>query len=105
MVSGHQTVFRRFRSGGRAARHIAAHHGPITGLSPRSRRRWRAWCALGPCVRDCLLLITPAMTPILPWLAAAAEGAAHASARPRSEAQLVLPDLKQVHMLGTTGWN
>jgi K(+)-stimulated pyrophosphate-energized sodium pump len=46
------------------------------------------------------------MTPILQWLAATAEGAAHAaSARPRSEAQLVLPDLRQVHMLGTTGWN
>jgi K(+)-stimulated pyrophosphate-energized sodium pump len=46
------------------------------------------------------------MTPIVQWLAATAEGAAHAaSARPRSEAQLVLPDLKQVHMLGTTGWN
>jgi K(+)-stimulated pyrophosphate-energized sodium pump len=46
------------------------------------------------------------MTPIVQWLAATAESAAHAaSARPRSEAQLVLPDLKQVHMLGTTGWN
>jgi K(+)-stimulated pyrophosphate-energized sodium pump len=43
------------------------------------------------------------MTSIVQWLA---EGAAHAaSTRPRSEAQLVLPDLKQVHMLGTTGWN
>ncbi|HMG24904.1 MAG TPA: sodium-translocating pyrophosphatase, partial [Kofleriaceae bacterium] len=40
------------------------------------------------------------------WLAATAEGAAKAaSARPRSEAQLVLPDFKQVHMLGTTGQN
>jgi len=45
------------------------------------------------------------MTSIVQWLAATAEGAAHASTRPRSEAQLVLPDLKQVHMLGTTGWN
>jgi K(+)-stimulated pyrophosphate-energized sodium pump len=46
------------------------------------------------------------MTPIVQWLAATAESAAHAaSARPRSEAQLVLPDLRQVHMLGITGWN
>jgi K(+)-stimulated pyrophosphate-energized sodium pump len=45
------------------------------------------------------------MTPIVQWLAATAEGAAHASARPRSEAQLVLPDFTQVHMLGTTGQN
>ncbi|HEU4734056.1 MAG TPA: sodium-translocating pyrophosphatase [Kofleriaceae bacterium] len=46
------------------------------------------------------------MTSIVQWLAATAEGAAQAaSARPRSEAQLVLPDFKQVHMLGTTGWN
>jgi K(+)-stimulated pyrophosphate-energized sodium pump len=45
------------------------------------------------------------MTSIVQWLAATAEGAAHASARPRSEAQLVLPDLHQVNMLGTTGWN
>jgi K(+)-stimulated pyrophosphate-energized sodium pump len=44
------------------------------------------------------------MTPIVQWLAGAAEGAAQAaSARPRSEAQLVLPDFKQVHMLGMTG--
>jgi K(+)-stimulated pyrophosphate-energized sodium pump len=42
------------------------------------------------------------MTPIVQWLAAAAE---QASARPRSEAQLVLPDFTQVHMLGTTGKN
>ena len=40
------------------------------------------------------------MTPIVQWLAAAAEQAA---ARPRSEAQLVLPEFNQVHMLGTTG--
>jgi K(+)-stimulated pyrophosphate-energized sodium pump len=45
------------------------------------------------------------MTSIVQWLAATAEGAAGASTRPRSEAQLVLPDLHQVHMLGTTGWN
>ncbi|HET7500603.1 MAG TPA: sodium-translocating pyrophosphatase [Kofleriaceae bacterium] len=46
------------------------------------------------------------MTSIVQWLAATAEGAAKAaSARPRSEAQLVLPNFKQVHMLGTTGWN
>jgi len=45
------------------------------------------------------------MTSITYWLAATAEGAAHAaSARPRSEAQLVLPDFHQVHMLGMTGW-
>ncbi len=40
------------------------------------------------------------MTPILPWLAATA---ADAPARPRSEAQLVLPDFTQIHMLGMTG--
>ena len=40
------------------------------------------------------------MTPIVQWLAAAGE---HASARPRSEAQLVLPDFTHVHMLGMTG--
>ena len=40
------------------------------------------------------------MTPIVQWLAATAE---QASARPRSEAQLVLPDFTQVHMLGMTG--
>ena len=46
------------------------------------------------------------MTSITYWLAATAEGAANAaSARPRSEAQLVLPDFHQVHMLGMTGWN
>src|SRR3954471_17383969 len=42
----------------------------------------------------------------LQWLAAeAATAASGVAARPRSEAQLVLPDLHQVHMLGTTGWN
>jgi K(+)-stimulated pyrophosphate-energized sodium pump len=40
------------------------------------------------------------MTPIVQWLAAAA---ADAPARPRSEAQLVLPDFTQIHMLGMTG--
>jgi len=46
------------------------------------------------------------MTPIVQWLATTAESAAKAaSTRPRSEAQLVLPDFRQVHMLGTTGWN
>ncbi len=40
----------------------------------------------------------------LSWLAATAT-AAGTAVRPRSEAQLVLPDFKQVHFLGTTGWN
>src|ERR1051326_8868873 len=38
---------------------------------------------------------------IIQWLAPAAE----AVARPSSEAQLALPDFRQVHFLGTTGWN
>jgi K(+)-stimulated pyrophosphate-energized sodium pump len=42
------------------------------------------------------------MMTVLPWLAAEA-GAV--SARPHSEAQLSIPDLKQAHFLGTTGWN
>ncbi|HEY4238282.1 MAG TPA: sodium-translocating pyrophosphatase [Kofleriaceae bacterium] len=42
------------------------------------------------------------MTSILPLLAAAV---ADESGRPRSEAQLKLPDFKAVHFLGTTGWN
>jgi K(+)-stimulated pyrophosphate-energized sodium pump len=42
------------------------------------------------------------MTPIVQWLAATAERAA-APARPRSEAQLVLPNFSQVKMLGLTG--
>jgi K(+)-stimulated pyrophosphate-energized sodium pump len=41
---------------------------------------------------------------MLNWLAAGAE-AVGASARPRSEAQLVLPDFKQLKFLGTTGQN
>jgi K(+)-stimulated pyrophosphate-energized sodium pump len=41
----------------------------------------------------------------LQWLAAAAQTAAGTAVRPRSEAQLVLPDFHQVHFLGTTGWN
>ena len=41
----------------------------------------------------------------LQWLAAEAEAVAGAAVRPRSEAQLVLPDFHQVHFLGTTGWN
>ena len=45
------------------------------------------------------------MMSTLQWLAAGAEAVAGAAARPRSEAQLVLPDFKQVHFLGTTGWN
>src|SRR5262245_30956273 len=51
------------------------------------------------------------MTFALPWLQAAAEAAseaatkAHAAVRPTSEAQLALPDFRQVHFLGTTGWN
>jgi K(+)-stimulated pyrophosphate-energized sodium pump len=48
------------------------------------------------------------MTFAIPWLQAAAEAAttaAHGAVRPTSEAQLVLPNFKQVHFLGTTGWN
>src|SRR5262245_43263409 len=46
------------------------------------------------------------MTSVLHWLAQAAEGAAHgASARPHSEAQLVLPNFKTVHFFGgLNGW-
>src|SRR5678816_879090 len=47
------------------------------------------------------------MMSFLPWLAASAEpvaSGASASARPHSEAQLVLPDLHQVKFLGLTGW-
>jgi K(+)-stimulated pyrophosphate-energized sodium pump len=44
------------------------------------------------------------MTFALPWLAAAGEAAAQ-SARPRSEAQLELPDFHQVSFLGMSGWN
>jgi len=40
------------------------------------------------------------MTPMLQWLAATA---ATAPARPRSEAQLKLPDFTQIHMLGMSG--
>ncbi|HEX3762704.1 MAG TPA: sodium-translocating pyrophosphatase [Kofleriaceae bacterium] len=40
------------------------------------------------------------MTPILQWLAATAEAA---PARPRSEAQLKLPDFTQIRMLGMSG--
>jgi K(+)-stimulated pyrophosphate-energized sodium pump len=44
------------------------------------------------------------MTPIVQWLAATAAEATQATpARPRSEAQLVLPDFTQIHMLGMTG--
>jgi K(+)-stimulated pyrophosphate-energized sodium pump len=42
---------------------------------------------------------------IIQWLAPAATEAAGAVARPSSEAQLSVPDLKQVHFLGMTGWN
>jgi len=45
------------------------------------------------------------MMSTLQWLAAGAEAVAGVAARPRSEAQLVLPDFKQVTFLGTTGWN
>jgi K(+)-stimulated pyrophosphate-energized sodium pump len=45
------------------------------------------------------------MTSLINWLAAAAEPAASgASARPHSEAQLVLPDFHQVKFLGVSGW-
>jgi len=45
------------------------------------------------------------MTSFIPWLAAAAEPVAGAaSARPHSEAQLVLPDFHQVKFLGISGW-
>ncbi|MDX2086213.1 MAG: sodium-translocating pyrophosphatase [Kofleriaceae bacterium] len=43
------------------------------------------------------------MTSLLPLLAAGAEGAK--AVRPHSEAQLSLPDFKEVTFLGTTGWN
>ena len=43
------------------------------------------------------------MTSMLNWLAAGAE--ASASARPRSEAQLVLPDFHTVKFMGISGWN
>src|ERR1043165_5467710 len=39
------------------------------------------------------------------WLADGANAAATGVARPRSEADLVLPDLKSVQFLGTSGWN
>lgn len=46
------------------------------------------------------------MTSLISWLAAAAETAAGGhSARPHSEAQLVLPDFHQVKFLGMSGWN
>ncbi|HEY4119718.1 MAG TPA: hypothetical protein VGM56_17745, partial [Byssovorax sp.] len=44
------------------------------------------------------------MTSLLPWLAEAATKAATAG-RPRSEAQLSLPDFRQIHMLGMSGWS
>src|SRR5690606_31273313 len=45
------------------------------------------------------------MTSFIPWLAAAADPVAGAaSARPHSEAQLVLPDFHQVQFLGISGW-
>jgi len=47
------------------------------------------------------------MTSLLQWLASGAEAAAEkmVAVRPHSEAQLELPDFRQVHFLGTTGWN
>ena len=45
------------------------------------------------------------MTSLVAFLAAGADAVAGVAARPHSEAQLVLPDLHQVHFLGTTGWN
>jgi len=44
------------------------------------------------------------MTSLLPFLAAEAAASGKA-VRPHSEAQLALPDFKQVEFLGTTGWN
>ncbi len=51
------------------------------------------------------------MTSALSWLISmgaaaspAAVGAAHTSARPHSEADLVLPDFRQVHFMGIDGW-
>jgi K(+)-stimulated pyrophosphate-energized sodium pump len=50
------------------------------------------------------------MTSVLSWLTAAGAAgeatvaAAHHSARPHSEADLVLPDFRQVHFLGLNGW-
>jgi K(+)-stimulated pyrophosphate-energized sodium pump len=43
------------------------------------------------------------MSSLLPWLTTIAETAGQA-ARPHSEAQLTLPDFKQVQFLGMTGW-
>jgi len=46
------------------------------------------------------------MTHLLHWLAEGTTAAASSALnRPRSEADLVLPDLKQVQFLGTSGWN
>jgi K(+)-stimulated pyrophosphate-energized sodium pump len=44
------------------------------------------------------------MTSFINWLSPAAEAVAGASARPHSEAQLVLPDFHQVKFLGISGW-
>ena len=45
------------------------------------------------------------MMSVINWLAAGAEGAAHgASARPHSEAQLDLPNFKEVHFGPFNGW-
>ena len=46
------------------------------------------------------------MTPLIHWLTEGAAAAANSGVvRPRSEADLVLPDLKSVTFLGTSGWN
>ena len=47
------------------------------------------------------------MTSLLQWLANGAAAAADkmVAVRPHSEAQLELPDFRQVQFLGTTGWN
>ncbi|MBS1122779.1 MAG: rane-bound proton-translocating pyrophosphatase [Deltaproteobacteria bacterium] len=46
------------------------------------------------------------MTSIIHWLAeGATQAATSVAVRPRSEADLILPDFKQVQFLGTTGWN
>jgi K(+)-stimulated pyrophosphate-energized sodium pump len=47
------------------------------------------------------------MTPLIQLMAEGAQAAANASmpSRPRSEADLILPNLKEVQFLGTSGWN
>jgi len=46
------------------------------------------------------------MTSLVQWMTeGAAEAVSHGISRPRSEADLVLPDLHSVQFLGTSGWN